>query len=180
MFILHNSTKINNYFLGIFYRVCYACFTRAIITFVKRQIMKYVGLLAMLFFMTGTISCQNSKQKKVPKAVEKSFAKQYPGENDPDWEIDAHGFWEAHFKKKGIHYRADYKPNGDWVETENSITYKELPKSIQIAINRDYSTYKIAEVEHVTNAEKGEFYDVEFKQKGKNKDVEYRADGSEL
>jgi hypothetical protein len=39
---------------------------------------------------------------------------------------------------------------------------------------------KITEAEHVISATKGEFYDIEFKQKGKNKDVEYRRDGSKV
>jgi hypothetical protein len=33
-------------------------------------------------------------------------------------------------------------------------------------------------VERVDSAKKGVFYDVEFKQKGKNKDVEFREDGT--
>lgn len=55
---------------------------------------------------------------------------------------------------------------------------KELPEVILEIIQRDYSDYEITEVEHVESATKGEFFDVEFKQKGKNKDVMFKPDGT--
>lgn len=139
--------------------------------------MNYLLYLCFLIVPTLTLSCQEAT---VPKAVSDAFRAQYPGEDDPDWEIDAHGNWESHFKVNGVKYRADYLPNGAWVETETSIKKKQLPKAIRDAIKLDYSQYKIAELELVDSATKGIFYDVEFKQKGKNKDVEFRPDGSEL
>jgi len=126
------------------------------------------------------VSCQENKESKdtVPEAVQKAFEKKYPGENDPDWELDDHDYWESHFKKDGEKYRADFNADGSWVETENDIKTKELPNAILEIIEKNYSEYKITEVEHVISASKGEFYDVEFKQKGKNKDVMFKKDGS--
>ncbi|WP_240642481.1 PepSY-like domain-containing protein [Nonlabens xiamenensis] len=130
-------------------------------------------------FLIGICSCQESKEQ-VPAVVLANFQKKYPGENDPDFKQDDHGYWEAHFKIDGERYRADYNADGSWVETENDIKYKNLPKAIQLAIEREFPDREISEVEHVMSASKGEFYDVEFKQKGKNMDVEYRADGSKV
>lgn len=113
----------------------------------------------------------------VPNAVVKSFKKMFPGENDPDWEQDAHGYWEAHFKKDDGNYRADFNVDGSWIETENSIKKENLSQEIKIVIERAFSEYEITEVEHVNHHSKGEFFDVEFKQEGKNKDVEFRANG---
>lgn len=153
---------------------------------------KLISVCVLLFSVTFSNSQEKSKDSKdaamtkeiaasgVPEAVHKAFVKKYPGENDPDWETDAHGNWESHFKIDGEKYRADYAPDGRWIETENSIKKDNLPDAIKDAIKRKYSDLEITEVEHVTSAAKGVFYDVEFKQKGKNKDVEFRADGSEL
>ena len=144
---------------------------------------KYFYLLVSLFMITAG-SCQNNEEKKknknnkAPEAVELAFQTKYPGENDPDWELDANGNYEAHFKKKGEKYRADFKPDGTWVETENSIKKKNLPEIIKNIIKKEYSDYEITEVEHVDHATKGIFYDVEFKQKGKNKDVMFTEDGT--
>ena len=140
----------------------------------------YIVLCLLAF---STVSCQgiDAKQKKdgivVPRVVQKSFEKKYPYEKSPKWEIDDHGYYEAGFKDNGIKYRADFMPNGAWIETENSIKKKDLPKVIQDIIKVAYRHYEIAEIEHVSSAEKGIFYDVEFKQKGKNKDVEFDPSG---
>lgn len=145
----------------------------------KNDLMKnlVVAILTMFFIPLG--SCQE-KKKKVPAAVLESFKLKYPGEDDPDFEQDSHDYWEAHFKKDGIKYRADFNADGSWRETENSIKKKDLPEPVLRAIKREFGDDPISEVEHVMSAEKGEFYDVEFKRKGKNKDVEYRADGSKV
>ncbi len=134
--------------------------------------------------MITTVSCQNNKKNKeakdnkTPAIVSETFQKKYPGENDPDWEIDANGNYEAQFKKKGEKYRADFNPEGTWIETENSIKKKNLPEVIKDIIKTDYPDYEITEVERVDHATKGIFYDVEFKQKGKNKDVMFTEEGT--
>ncbi|WP_041250051.1 PepSY-like domain-containing protein [Christiangramia forsetii] len=148
--------------------------------------MKKISIFIAGCLTVGMLSCQEKKDEKdsnkseVPEAVAMAFQKKYPGENDPDWEQDEHGYWESHFKQDGEKYRADFNTDGSWVETENDIKTENLPEAIKKVIKEKYSDYEITEVEHVISAKKGEFYDVEFKQKGKNKDVEFREDGTEL
>lgn len=148
------------------------------------MIMKRLTILVAGLLSAGILSCQEKKEEKntkkgdAPEAVQMAFQKKYPGENDPDWRQDDHGYWESHFKQNGEKYRADFNADGTWVETENDIKDEELPEAIKKIIKEQYSEYEITEVEHVTNAKKGEFYDVEFKQKGKNKDVMFREDGT--
>ncbi len=137
-------------------------------------------LFILSFLSIGAVSCQekDAGQKQVPEAVKITFQNKYPGETDPDWKQDDHGYWESHFKKDGEKYRADFNTDGSWIETENSIKDSELPEAIKKVIAEKYSDREITEVEHVDNAKKGVFYDVEFKQKGKNMDVEFREDGT--
>lgn len=129
--------------------------------------------LTLTFIVT---SCTDKVSGQTPEAVKTSFQTKYPGENDPDWEVDANGNYESHFKIDGIKYRADFKPDGSWIETETSIDKKDLPKAIKDKIEKDFDG-KITEIEKVEHHSKGTFYDVEFKQKGKNKDVEFKANG---
>lgn len=131
----------------------------------------------VIIALVTLFSCQNTVKGQVPDAVKTAFATKYPGETDPDWEIDANKNWEAHFKKEGEKYRADFSPNGQWIETESSISKSDLPKAIKTIIKNKFGSEDITEIEFVTSATKGTFYDVEFKQKGKNKDVEFRANG---
>lgn len=142
--------------------------------------MKKLCTLLFTFLVICVASCQEKSDEKVPLSVKANFESKYPGEDDPDWHLDDHGYWEANFKIDGEKYRADFEYNGLWIETENSIKKSELPDAIQEAIKRDYPDEEITEVERVKHHSKGLFYDVEFKKKGKNMDIEYRENGTEL
>jgi len=136
-----------------------------------------VGFLTLSLF---TFSCNESNAQKgdTPEAVQKNFEKMYPGENDPDWHTDKNGNYEAHFKKDGEHFRADYSSDGKWIETENSIKKKELPDAIQSLLDKSYEGFEIVELEFVSHHSKGEFYDLEIKEKGKDKfDLMVKANG---
>ncbi|WP_341216272.1 PepSY-like domain-containing protein [uncultured Wocania sp.] len=139
--------------------------------------MKNISLLVTAICLALTFSCNQTVNSQVPDAVKKTFQAKYPGENDPDWHKDSNGNYESNFKIDGIKYRADFKPNGMWIETESSIDKKDLPKPIRDKIEKDYNG-KITEIEKVQHHSKGLFYDVEFKRKGKNKDIEFKADGT--
>lgn len=124
------------------------------------------------------IGCSNQAEFKVPKVVQKNFETMYPGEEDPNWQLDKNGNYEAKFKKGGIHYRADYTPKGMWVETEQNIKKKALPKAIKKRLKKDFEYEKIYEIEKVSHHQKGLFYDVELKIEGKKKDIEFLTDGT--
>ncbi len=121
--------------------------------------------------------CNPTAHGQVPEEVQIAFKGKYPKENDPDWRKDKNGNFESHFKIDGEHYRADFTPDGKWVETENNIKKKELPKPIQNIIKRKYKDLKIVEIEQVEHHQKGFFYDVEFKIDGHKKDVEFNSEG---
>lgn len=142
--------------------------------------MKRITTIIFLCILTCIGFQQKAYSQDTPEAVKEKFKTKYPGENDPDWEIDAHGNYESHFKIDGIQYRADFRPNGEWIETETSIDKDDLPKAIKKIIEKDYDDDEITEVEKVDHHSKGIFYDVEFKRKGKNKDIEFKADGTIL
>tara|TARA_R110002049_G_scaffold2195_1_gene15837 strand:+ start:6861 stop:7298 length:438 start_codon:yes stop_codon:yes gene_type:complete len=140
--------------------------------------MKNISTLVVLFSLLLAFSCNETVKSQAPDAVKKTFQSKYPGEDDPDWHKDANGNYESNFKIDGIKYRADFKPDGSWIETESSIDKDDLPKAIREKIKNDFDNGEITEVEKVQHHSKGLFYDVEFKQKGKNKDVEFKADGT--
>lgn len=116
----------------------------------------------------------------VPDSVERAFDNKYPDAKKVEWEVDANGFWEAGFEEDDKSYRADYTKEGDWVETERSIDFEDLPDDVQTAIKMENGDREITEIEEVDNAKKGRFFDVEFKQDGKNQDVEYDFNGKPI
>lgn len=134
-------------------------------------------LITVLLVTLFSFNCQNTVNAQAPDAVKETFQNLYPGENDPDWEKDSNGNYESHFKIDGIKYRADFSPDGKWIETETSIGKDDLPEAIKEVIKSKYNDEEITEIEKVEHHSKGLFYDVEFKKKGKNMDVEFRSNG---
>ena len=123
-------------------------------------------------------SCIGQQATEISPSAKKAFAQKYPDEDSPQWGIDDHGNFEAHFKKSGEKYRSDFSStDGSWIETEASIKYDDLPEAVKEAIKSDYDKDDITEIESVEHHKKGFFYDVEFKQKGKNHDVEFNPYG---
>jgi len=112
--------------------------------------------------------------------AKKTMSALYPKAKKVSWRVDDHGNHESHFKLNGEKYRADFHPEGQWIETEQSIKWSELPEAIQDKIKENFDRDDISEIEKVDHFKKGKFYDVEFKQKGKNLDIEYRSNGQRI
>ncbi|MFD1062393.1 PepSY-like domain-containing protein [Winogradskyella litorisediminis] len=140
--------------------------------------MKRLMHLNIICLFIFTVSCNLKSYAQIPDAVKTSFKAKYPDEKPDNWEIDDHGNYEFHFKKNGEKMRADFLKTGKWIETEISIDKDELPKAIKKVIKEKFDDEDITEVEKVMHHSKGLFYDVEFKKKGKNKDVMFKTDGS--
>ena len=116
----------------------------------------------------------------VPEVVEQTFKGQYPGAKDVHWKVDRHGHWEATFEREGEDYRADYREDGEWVETESDIDFGELPDAVQMAVREEYGGETIREVERVVSPQRGVYFDVEFQRHGQNQDVEFLPSGEKV
>ena len=130
------------------------------------------------FLILVALSSCGVAEGQIPEVVKKSFADKYPDEKSPKWMVDDNGNYEAQFKKKGEPYRADFDKNGNWIETENTIKYSNLPEPVKDAIKKDYDKDDIVEIERVEHPTKGLFFDIEFKKKGEKHDVEYNSSGT--
>ena len=142
-------------------------------------LLKFVAFGCFIFCMQYTVLAQDDLE--VPEAVRQAFKAKYPDEHSPKWNEDSHGYYEAKFKKKGEKYRADFDKSGYWIETENDVKYSELPAAVIATLqkrNTSFDQSDITEIEYVTHYTKGQFYDIEFRQKGKNFDLMVRPDGT--
>ena len=135
-------------------------------------------LLPLLLF--SFFSCESTlmTDKKTPAVVKDAFAKKYPNEKKATWGIDRNDNYEAKFKEGGETFKADFTPDGTWIETETSIKEKDLPKAVRKAIKEKFDNIKIVEIERTDHYKKGLFYDVEFKENGKKYDIEFNAEGT--
>ncbi len=143
----------------------------------RSRLLKPASRWSFLFAITAFLAMAGSLLA-VPPAVEKRFAELYPDVEPKGWEVDINGNWEAGFTRDSVDYRADFTPEGVWVETESNLKVEELPDAVQRAIKLDFGNDEIAEIERVEHPEKGIFFDVELKRDGKNQDIEYDEDGN--
>jgi hypothetical protein len=125
------------------------------------------------------LSCEPTpvKELEVPDIVKNAFAQKYPNEKKAKWNIDRNDNFEAKFKEGGETFKADFTPDGIWIETETSLKKKDLPQAVKKAIEEQYKDVKIVEIERTDHYQKGLFYDVEFKEDGKKFDIEFNAEG---
>lgn len=140
--------------------------------------MQNICCFILLIMLSACGSSDGQISDKAKDLAKANFQQKYPDEKNAKWGTDDAGNYEAKFKEDGETYRVDFDKNGNWVETENTIKYKNLPDAVKDAIKRDYDKDDIVEVERVESAKKGLFFDVEFKKKGKKHDVEYNSAGA--
>jgi len=135
-------------------------------------------LLPIIFFSFFSCEPINMTDERVPDIVIETFSKKYPNEKKEKWNVDRNGNYEAEFKEGGEKFKADFTPDGTWIETETSLKKKDLPKAVKDAIKEKYDGVKIVEIERTDHYQKGIFYDVEFKENGKKFDIEFNAEGT--
>lgn len=118
----------------------------------------------------------------LPRKIKDEWKKRYPdADKIKSWEVDGNGYYEVRFKDGDRQLRADFTHYGRWIETEESIDWKDLPKAVQKAIEAgEYSKKRIDEIEKTDHYRKGQFYDVEFEIDDRKIDVEYLENGERL
>ena len=139
--------------------------------------------LLCLFGLSMLSACERADPDgPLPQKIKDEWKKRYPdADRIKDWEVDGNGYYEVRFKNDGDKLRADFTHYGQWIETEQTIDYKDLPKAIKEAIKGgEYDKDDIDEIERTDHYRKGLFYDVEFEIDGKKIDVEYRENGERL
>ncbi|MFC2175722.1 PepSY-like domain-containing protein [Bacteroidota bacterium] len=119
----------------------------------------YLVIFFIIFFATECFSQTKTQRLK----------EIYPAAKKEKWSKDRNGNSEAHFKMNGSKYRADFTPSGEWIETERSIKWDDLPPAVRHTIKKYADKDQVVELEEVHHHKKGWFYDVEIKKKKKGK-----------
>ena len=139
---------------------------------VKRIKMRIPILL--IYLLSG---CQVTEP---PTKVLKAFREKFPDAKEVSWNIDRNARHEADFKFNGTHFRADFNPGGQWVETETNVKWGDLPEATKAAFENEDKKKDIIEIEFVDNHEKGKFYDIEYKIGVGKQDIMITPDGKVL
>jgi hypothetical protein len=138
---------------------------------------KYAIALIALVVIGMQIHAQSIK---VPEAVQKAFAQKFPGATAVKWGMENATEYEAEFNWNKTSISANFKTNGDWVETETVIPVTELPKAVTDAVAKKYPGSVLNKAEKTEQPGGKISYEISFKVNGKKKSVELKADGTSL
>lgn len=133
-------------------------------------------LILAVFTCFSMTSCVKSQDKN--EGVKEAFSKKYPEAEKVKWDIDKNDYHEAHFELGDKKYRADFKSDGSWVETERSVDWDNLPEAVRKTIEASYDKDDIVEIEEVDHHSDGLYYDVEFKDDGDKLDIQINSSGN--
>ena len=124
-------------------------------------------LIVCLTFVIG-LSALNQKDEKIPAAAISGFAAKFPTAQKVKWGIENPGEFEAEFKLNGVEASALVDAKGTLLETEAEIKESELPQAVKATLTKDFSGYKLDEIEKVTDVKGITTFEMEAA-KGKDK-----------
>ena len=127
--------------------------------------MKTKMLIMALFLLPLLIFAQKVTPDKVPANVKQSFTKVYSKAMEPSWRL-VNDNYQVLFTSEGVKYAAKFDKNGQWVDKEERINLKDLPKEVTASIAKNFAGFKAYEAEKVQTPSKGILYNVGL-EKGK-------------
>ena len=128
---------------------------------------KLLVLIVCLTLVLG-VSAMNQKDKKIPVAAKSEFAVKFPTAQKVKWSLEKPGEFEAEFILNSVETSALFDAKGTLLETETEINESELPQAVKSTLAKDFTGYKLDEIERVTDMKGTVTYEMEVA-KGKEK-----------
>lgn len=137
----------------------------------KRKLLLAVGLL-----FSGFTYAQDIPAKDVPLEVRNSFQKAFPNATKVEWELKG-DLYNADFDIGRRDHEVWFTNKGAIVKHKKEIRAKELPVAVSNVIKKNYSGYRIDDVDQFQEG-KTVLYKVELKKIGEEKKVVFDSKGS--
>lgn len=110
----------------------------------KRILSIGLSLLACVSF------AQDIPASQVPSVVLKQFNIDFPKAKDIDWELENNTYIVEFEQGWSKDFEVWYSSNGEKIRIEEEIVKSELPKAIVLAIQTNYPSYRIDDIEKIT------------------------------
>ncbi len=121
-----------------------------------------IVLLGIGLFYNQTFSQEKGYvlELKVPVVVLKSFQAKFPTAKNVVWSMEKELEYEAEFYMNRQKMSANFMVNGEWKETEWSLSEKKLPLEIKKTLKNQFHKYNLEKAEVSDTPEKGKVYEV--------------------
>lgn len=118
---------------------------------------KFVCILSILIFL---FSCEDNREKDVPKEIRLSLLGAYPNASDVVWYLKEQGY-EVDFSQENRAVELEFDIVGNIIEKEVIIPESDLPGNILLYIKDNYPQLHIREVS-IEKDKGGTVYEVEL------------------
>ena len=119
-------------------------------------------------------------QVNAPTMVRVAFEIRFPGATNVKWGKENKHEYEAEFTYKGTNYSANFKDNGDWLETESPITFDLLPQKIKDMYKNPGLKASIKQIMKIETSIGTTKYELELKVRNKALEILYDAEGNPI
>ena len=107
----------------------------------------YITVLFAILSITATNSF--AQLRKIPAEVTNAFQEKYPNAKSVEWRDKLSSF-TASFQQDSATYIAQFKSNGEWESTEESIDESELPEAVTNGFDKSkYTEWTIGQVSKI-------------------------------
>lgn len=136
--------------------------------------MQFLGLI----FAAGSLSAQDIPQNQVPSVVVNQFNVDFPKAKDVEWKLE-NNIYNVDFEQgTNRDFEAWYSAKGTQIKLEEKIAKRNLPKAVSSAIQKNYPSYKIDEIEKVTEQNKVS-YKVEIEKGASEQIIFFNENGTQ-
>lgn len=133
---------------------------------------------SLLLFGFPMFSNASTTITEVPKVVLDAFSRKFPTAQKIEWEKEK-GVYEADFILNKKEVSAEFKADGTWLETENVIALKDIPKAVKKALRNEFPKFKVEKAEQINRSDNSIYFEIELendKEKMK-KEAVFSAEG---
>lgn len=139
--------------------------------------MKKRMLIIGLILSAGVLVAQDIPTSQVPSVVLKQFNIDFPKAKDIDWELENDTYIVEFEQGWSKDFEVWYSSNGEKIRIEEEIMKNELPKAIISAIQTNYPSYRIDDIEKIT-ANNTTTYKVDIEKREVEKTLFFNKDGT--
>jgi hypothetical protein len=134
----------------------------------------YLKAIAVLLFSSWMVVADD-----VPAAVQKEFEKKFAGVEKVKWDRQKNGQCDVTFKWNDRKCSASFSESGEWLRTEITIPYKEVPVNVKKVVNLKFT---VGAVKGASKIEKpdGISYGIQLKPGWKPDWFQFAEDGTEM
>ena len=129
--------------------------------------------ITLMMFVSNAICITH-----IPESILKKFNQKFPNATEVKWRKENSKEYEANFFLNGIKYSTNYNINGDWLETESEIFFKDLPEVIRDAFYKKFGKETIIKsVEKIEKNDSSVNYEIEYKSSIKKREIIFDSKG---